>query len=258
MSNDQSRPRRAGVETSIRTATVWEAVGRIVATRQKDLGRTLRVLDLGGGSGGFAVPLAERGHHVTVVDPSPDALASLSRRVGEAGVADRITALQGDASTLAQSSLEPADLVTCHGVLEYVDDAPCTLHDVAQALAPGGILSLLLAQRLAAVLSRALSGQFAAAQQALISEDGRWGESDPLPRRFDADQVREMLNAAGLRAQESHGVRVFTDLVPSAYLDSDPDRAALLALEQAVNDHPRYGFLNHLGAGLHVLAVRDV
>lgn len=258
MPNAQSRPRRGGVETSIRTAAVWESVCRTVAARQEDLGRTLRVLDLGGGSGGFAVPLAERGHHVTVVDPSPDALASLARRVGEVGVADRITALQGDASTLAQSSLEPADLVTCHGVLEYVDDASSTLRDVAQALAPGGILSLLLAQRLAAVLSRALSGQFAAAQQALVSEDGRWGESDPLPRRFDADQVREMLDAAGLRAQETQGVRVFTDLVPSAYLDSDSERAALLALEQAVSDHPSYGFLNHLGAGLHVLAIRDV
>ncbi|WP_168581329.1 methyltransferase [Gephyromycinifex aptenodytis] len=257
MPNEQSRPRRAGVETSIRTAAVWESLSRVVAARQKDLGRPLHVLDLGGGSGGFAVPLAERGHHVTVVDPSPDALASLARRAGEGGVAERITALQGDAATLAGSSLEPADLVTCHGVLEYVDDAAGTLRDVSMALAPGGVLSLLLAQRLAVVLSRALSGQFQAAQQALTSEDGRWGENDPLPRRFDADQVREMLAAVGLREQEVHGVRVFADLVPSAFLDADADRAALLELEKAVSEHPTYAFLGHLGAGLHVLAARE-
>ena len=37
----------------------------------------LDVLDAGGGTGGFAVPLAELGHRVTVVDASPDSLLSL-------------------------------------------------------------------------------------------------------------------------------------------------------------------------------------
>ena len=36
------------------------------------------VVDLGGGTGGFAVRLAESGHRVRVVDPSPDALAALA------------------------------------------------------------------------------------------------------------------------------------------------------------------------------------
>ena len=67
-----------------------------------DLGDPCGSLDLGGGTGGLAVPLAELGHHVTVVDPSPDALAALARRAGEAGVADRVTAVQGDADTCSR------------------------------------------------------------------------------------------------------------------------------------------------------------
>ena len=47
--------------------------------------RPLDVVDLGGGTGVMAIPLAARGHRVTVVDPSPDALASLERRTAEAG-----------------------------------------------------------------------------------------------------------------------------------------------------------------------------
>ena len=39
-----------------------------------------RVMDAGGGSGRFAMPLAERGHDVTVVDISQDALRLLHRR----------------------------------------------------------------------------------------------------------------------------------------------------------------------------------
>jgi SAM-dependent methyltransferase len=40
----------------------------------------LRVLDVGGGSGRFAVPLAEAGHHLTVVDVSGEAVDMLRRR----------------------------------------------------------------------------------------------------------------------------------------------------------------------------------
>ncbi|MDO5628882.1 MAG: methyltransferase domain-containing protein [Mobilicoccus sp.] len=252
--HDDQRSRRT-VESSIRTALVWEAVSRAANERREQLGRPLSVLDLGGGSGGFAVPLAEDGHDVVVVDPSPDALASLGRRAGEAGVADRVHGYQGDAATLPGPVTAKVDLVCCHGVLEYVDDAAATLAAVREVLADDGILSLLVAQRIAAVLSRALAGQFEAANAVLLSEDGRWGESDPMPRRFDADTILDLLDEAGLTSTSMQGVRVFSDLVPSAYLDTEADRDQLLALERAITEHDE--LLGRLGAGLHVIAVRD-
>src|SRR5687767_13977057 len=93
--------------TDVRTAVVWDALDALVAERAAATGRgALDVVDVGGGTGGFAVPLAELGHQVTDVDPSPDALAALQRRAAEAGVADRITARQGDAA--AVGDLVPA------------------------------------------------------------------------------------------------------------------------------------------------------
>ena len=59
-----------------RASAVSTAVGELADACQARLGRSLEVLDLGGGTGGVAVLLAERGHRVTVVDPSPDALAA--------------------------------------------------------------------------------------------------------------------------------------------------------------------------------------
>jgi SAM-dependent methyltransferase len=258
VADEQRRARRGGVETALRTSAVWSSVHELASRRQAELGRPLRVLDLGGGTGGLAVPLAERGHHVTVVDPSPDALASLSRRSAESGVAERITAMQGDADTLAHLlGGESVDLVCCHGTLEVVDDPQATLASLAAVVAPGGHLSLVAAQRLAAVLARVLAGQFAQAQEALVSADGRWGAGDPLPRRFDAHTLTEMVAAAGFTVRDCHGVRLFSDLVPSALLDSEADRAALLRLEQEASRHPDYGFLGQLGASLHILASRD-
>ena len=85
---DRAPSRRSGVDTSVRTAAVWHTVDEHVRELSEALGRPLRVLDLGGGTGGLAVPLAEAGHDVIVVDPSPDALASLRRRATEQDVAD--------------------------------------------------------------------------------------------------------------------------------------------------------------------------
>ena len=65
-----------------------------------------RVLDVGGGSGVWAVPLAAAGCLVTVVDPSPNALATLQRRAVEAGVADHVTAVQGDSDALSELHIE--------------------------------------------------------------------------------------------------------------------------------------------------------
>lgn len=254
MPEDQRRRRRPGVETSVRTHAIWEIVLDAVTRREQALGRPLRVVDLGGGTGGLAVPLADRGHSVTVVDPSPDALASLSRRADEVGIAERITAVQGDAAGLAEVC-EPssADLVCCHGVLEFVDDPAATVAAIAPVLADDGLLSLVVAGRLAVVLARALAGRFAQAQEALTSDDGRWGGADPLPRRFDTDEVRDLVVRAGLHVETVHGVRLFADLVPSALLDGEADRAALLDLEQAIATHPSYAFLGHLGAAVHVV-----
>ncbi|MEO6021475.1 MAG: methyltransferase domain-containing protein [Knoellia sp.] len=255
MTQDATITRRTGVSTSPRTAAMWTAVDAVVRERSAQLHRPLKVIDLGGGTGGLAVPLALAGHDITVVDPSPDALASLRRRAAEAQASSRISAVQGDAETL--SSLigrDRPDLVLCHGTLEYVDDPKATLAQIAGVLPPGGILSLVVPQRSAAILARALAGQFAQALAALDRPDGRWGDGDPVPRRFDRAGVIGLVQAAGLTMTRAHGIRLFSDLVPSALVDSDADRAALLDLERAVASHPEFAVLMDLGTSLHVIA----
>lgn len=258
--NDERAWRRggSGVEGNVRTAAIWSQVRELSESRQSELSRPLRVLDLGGGTGGLAVALAEQGHTVTVVDPSPDALASMSRRVAESDAASRIGAVQGDADTLS-GIVEPGsiDLLCCHGTLEYVEDPEATLIRIAEVLAPGGHLSLVTAQRVAAVIARAIAGRFDQARAALTRPDGRWGDEDPVPRRFDRADLAEMLTRTGFTTLETKGVRLFSDLVPSTFVDTDADRQALLELEElAAADAGRTG-LSALGAAVHLIARRD-
>ncbi|MEV0003815.1 methyltransferase domain-containing protein [Micromonospora sp. NPDC050980] len=234
---------------SPRTAVIW-AVLRAELDRRA--GERLSVLDVGGGTGGFAVPLAEAGHRVTVVDASPDALAALTRRAAEAGVADRVRATQGDADALT-GLVEPAsvDLVLCHSVLEVVDEPEPVIAALAGALRPGGAASVLVAARAAAVLGRAINGQLAAAAALAADPHGTAGGRDTLHRRYDADGAGALLTAAGLAVEEIHGVRVLADLLPAAVADGQP--AALLDLECALAAKLPY---RDLAAQLHLFARR--
>ena len=68
--------------------------------------------------------------------------------------------------------------------------------------------------------------------------------------------MQALAEAAGLQVEHWHGVRLLADLVPSTAIDTDTERAALLALEEALAGQTAYPFLGELGAALHLLARR--
>jgi len=255
-----------------RTMVVRDVLRAVISELTAQTGRAqLDIIDAGGGTGGFAVPLAAAGHTVTVLDPSPDSLAAAQRRAAEMSVPLR--AVQGDATDLAAlAGGRGADLVLCHSVLEYVDSPAAAMAAVASVLRPGGAVSVLAASAVAAVIHRALAGRFDEARRLLaavsttgIVADGPGGAAGtgqapggvpgrPEPRRFTLAEVTGLIEEAGLRPGAAHGVRVFTDLVPGSFTDVDPGAAdALLALERATSVHPAF---HDIAAQFHVLGFR--
>ena len=209
------------------------------------------VIDVGGGSGTRAVPLARLGCTVLVVDSSIDALAILRRRAVDAGVADRITAVQADAVALA-GAVTPgsADLVLCHHLLETVDDPAATVAGIASALKPDGRASVLVAGRFAAVLAQSVAGRYADATAILDSADGNFGPHDPLRRRYDLDGLAALLADAGLEIVSIDGVGVISGLVPGGIRPSSPDTAQFGGLERRLAAHRQ---LREIAADLHAV-----
>jgi ubiquinone/menaquinone biosynthesis C-methylase UbiE len=234
---------------------VWAVLRDVVAARVAATGRPgLDIVDVGGGTGGFAVPFAALGHNVTVVDPSPDALAAAQRRAAEENV--RLTAVQGEAADLdGVVGKSAADLIICHNVLEYVDSPADAMASIARVLRGEGTVSVLAASAVAAVLHRALAGRFEEAARLLrqsseVSEAGG-GE---IPRRFTFPGLTALLEGAGLRPGAAHGIRIFAGLVPSALVEADAGAAeALRRLEEAAAAAPE---LRDIAAQLHVLGSR--
>jgi SAM-dependent methyltransferase len=237
----------SGEQLPVRTAAVWAALDPLVGA-----GTPLRVLDVGGGSGGFAVPLARLGHDVTVVDPSADALATLERRARTAGVGDRVRGLQGDGDRLDDLPLGTGghDLALCHAVLEVVDDPATTLGGIGRALRPGGRVSVLTVNRAGAVLARALGGHPKEALALLEDRDPAPGRTRPARRRFAPAELLALVEGAGLQPGEWRGVAVVADLLDAAS-GADPDAVRRLELALSATSPHR-----DVAAGLHVLATR--
>ncbi|MET1007576.1 MAG: methyltransferase domain-containing protein [Propionibacteriaceae bacterium] len=227
---------------SVSQAYLLDLLTRQLADWQEGDGVPLDVVDLGGGTGGIATSLAKLGHQVTVIDPSPDALASLERRAADDGVSGRIRGVQGDASDLRDIvGVAGADVMICHRVLEVLDSPAEGLEAMASVLRPEGVLSLLVSQRHSLVLSQALGGHLAQARRTFADTT-----------RFDYDQVIELVKASGFTVLASHGIGAIADHVPESVIDSEPGAyAELIALEAEVSSDPAFRTLAPL---VHVWA----
>jgi SAM-dependent methyltransferase len=235
--SDSPGPRPPG----IRNAVLWETVDATLDSECRRLGRRLEIVDLGGGTGGLATRAASAGHVVTVVDPSPDALAALERRANEDQVI--IRGLQGDTDDLdAVVGMDSADVLFCHGVLELVDDPENALESIGRVVRTGGVLSVVASQVSGGVLSRVLAGQFADGLKTLTDV------SLAPPRRFARQQLERLLAAADFTVTGVQGVRIFVDHVSAAMVDLQPGaRDALRELEAAVAHEPEFiGVASHL------------
>jgi S-adenosylmethionine-dependent methyltransferase len=209
-------------------------------------GRPAQILDCGGGSGRFAVPLARLGAEVTVVDVSVDALATLHRRAVEAQVREQITPVQGDVEALDE--LVPAgrfDLVLAHTVLESVESAETALAAVAAAVRPGGLVSVLFDNPVAAVLSRVLSGDLSAALAELSSAPGF--------ERLGLARVCQLCEQVGLGVRDVHGIEVFTEWLPATVGDAATADQLVADLEEVAATRSPY---RDIAARQHVLAAR--
>lgn len=206
-------------------------------------GRTLRVLDLAGADGGDAVPLARRGHRVTVADCSPGMLAAARERAREAGVGSLLTTVEADVFALPDRVTQtPYDVVLCHNLLQYQPEIRPTLDVAVPLVHPGGILSLMAVNRHSAPLALAVRSLDPAAALAVLGERrGTAVTFDAEITLHTAEEVRTQLDALGCPGAYHYGIRSVADHITDDARKHDPGfYAGLEALELALTDHEAY------------------
>ena len=201
----------------------------------------LRVLDVGGGDGGDAVPLALAGHRVTIVDYSEPLLREARERTAEHGV-DTLRTICADLDELPRLGLGGFDLVLCHSVLHYREDTAATLALLTPHVAPGGALSVLAPNPVADVLRAAIRSEDPRAAVDLLSAEHFTTETFRHEvRRVSAEEAQAALLALGLGEIRRFGIRAVTDYIVNEQLKYDPEfYAELERLELALHDREPY------------------
>jgi len=97
------------------------------------------VLDAGGGTGKWAIPIAKRGLKVILLDLSKGMLEVARKKLKERGLEDRISLIQGDIHALEFPN-EHFEFVLAEGVLEYCTDLEQAFQELVRVLKPGGHL----------------------------------------------------------------------------------------------------------------------
>src|SRR5436305_3026422 len=158
------------------------------------------VLDVGGGAGHQAFPLAHAGYDVTLLDPSAAMLAKAQQRLqrlpGEAQ--RRVTLLQADGEN-ADDAVDGRRFaaVLCHGVIGYLEQPEPVVNQLCRCAAAGGVVSIMAGNANAMAVRPALERRW---DDALGSFDAR-DEIGVLgvPTRADTvEELSELLRSRGV------------------------------------------------------------
>jgi SAM-dependent methyltransferase len=214
-------------------ARVWAAVDAYVPPSSS-------ILDLGCGPGCDAERFAAHGHRVTAIDWSPAMVDEARRRVGAAGVADRVDVHHlgiHDLDRLAPA-LQFDAAYSNFGPLNCIAQPNATAHMIADRVRPGGILVASVIGRVCPweIAVHAARGQFSRAAVrfgrglAPVPLDGRtvW------TRYYTPGEFQRIFEIAGFARVALRALGLF---VPPPYMDAFAGRhPRLIAMLQRVDE----------------------
>lgn len=208
-----------------------------------------RILDAGGGTGFYSIPLAAKGHEVTILDTSRKILKVAQSKAKNLHVTERVKIQHGDMEDIRQPD-ESFDVVLCHLSLCYVKNPGRALSEFSRVLRKGGFLSLVVENKSFFSVAEAFKGSLQEAHKRLKTKTlfvtlpklGRF-------RTFERRELLAMLTKAGFEPVRTLGLRILGDYLlmarktPPNDLETLKKLESLLSQSQDWNSTGRFHFL---------------
>jgi len=240
-----------GAKGKIRQAVISRDLDAFIPRALATAGlKPLRVLDVGGGLGYFAIKLAALGHTVVFNDLSGVMTAKAQQTAKAVGVYDNITWHTGPYQELNQAL--PAghgfDLILCHALLEWLAQPAELIPALRALLLPRGYLSFCFYNPQGMVYRNLIRGNFDWVNQ---SQHYRANQRSLTPNNAIAiPQVEAWLSASNFTILSEAGIRVFTDYVVDKR-GGHQCEDQVLAMELVYSNQAPY---MRLGRYIHILA----
>ena len=247
-----------------------EGAGRLEYLRTRELlARYLppaaaTILDVGGGTGAYALPLAKEGYSIYLVDPVPLHVEQVTAAPVAQPEAPLVGVEVGDARSLSQED-ESVDAVLLLGPLYHLtlrDDRIQALSEAWRVVRPGGVMVAAAISRFASTIDGLLRGFLLDSEfEAIVERDVREGQHrNPTgqPEWFTTayfhlpEELRGEVKEAGFAVEALVGVEGPAWAAPDldAWLEDLRRRAKLLATIGRVEAEPSL-----IGASAHLLVV---
>ncbi len=214
----------------------------------KSIKGKMRVLDAGCGLGDIAFQLFDKAEKLVFLDFSVNMIEETKKRLAsiDAGFdREKASFVHGNVnesvSRMPQGSF---DLILCHNILEYVETPRAALGGLARILAPGGLLSVVVANCFSEPLKMALvKFDLEAARLAINAKSSTAGLFDNAPKHtFSLEELDGVIGDSGLKVVARYGIRIFADYLPEAVIQLPGNYQPLFELEKEAA--PRAPYLN--------------
>jgi S-adenosylmethionine-dependent methyltransferase len=205
----------------------------------------LRILDVGGGNGFNSIYYAKQGHLVTLLDYSSEMLSEAKQFAEREGVKESIAFHQADTAILLDCFPEQHfDLIICHLMIEFVPKPPGVIKDICTLLTPGGLLSILDANRYSEVYRKAIqANDLEAALEVVDTREYFHPWFDRLTPLFSSAEMVAILQENGCEAVGDYGIRCLCDYLPNEPKYEEKYYEALEQLELRLSNTYPYNLM---------------
>ena len=242
--------RHGHIEFVISMKYIHEYLDRIMEEREIEK-KAVKILDLGAGTGRYAIPLYEEGYDVTAVEPVKHSLGVMRKNC------PGLNAFQGNAKKLRRLASDTFDLTICFGPMYHLvtkEDRVKALLEAKRVTKPGGIIMIAYIMNEYSVVTYAFKEKHVL--DCLL--DGRLSDdwhSTPVGEDFyyyaRTEDIEELNQEAGLTR-----LKIFSPDGPANYMRpflnalSDKEYEAFIAYQMSVCERT-----DLLGAAAHTVDV---